>query len=311
MNTTGRISQRKINTAASTLPEIGRIKIGEKTTNASGKEYPRALDYFRPTGQFAQVFQTIYGNNPKKLSVAFISDNLTEVCNERYECWKAGKRWGWGDGNEFTVWDTTKRAYVECSAEDARVKALPWDLMLTLRFVLLEMKGIMGYWTFQTKAQKTTIPSIVQAFDFVREKAGTIIGFPFNLLVEKKTGYSPEDPKTYPVVTLVPNFSQESIEMISDYLEQGGNVNKITTAMIEQKKVLQIEAPKQNSAPTTPAITDKYSTVTNDIELIYELIDTATDANSLKTFYKANNKFFKSNPEAEQRLIAKGESLKS
>lgn len=249
MITTGRISQRKINTAASTLPEIGKIKIGEKGKNAAGVEYPKSLDYFRATGQFAQSFQTIYGNTPRKLSVVFISDNLAEVCNERYECWIKGKRWGWGDGTNFTVWDSAKKEYVETLAEDPKVKALkPWDLYLTLRFVLLEMKGIMGYWTFQTKAKKTTIPSVVQAFDFVRERAGTIIGFPFNLIVEKKTGYSPEDPKTYPVVSLVPNFSQESIEMVSQYLEQGGNVNKITTAMIEQKKVLQI-GNGQASAP--------------------------------------------------------------
>lgn len=314
MQATGRVSQRKVNTAASTLPEIGKIKIGEKATNSSGKEYPRALDYFKPTGQFSQAFQGIYGNTPKKLSVCFISDNLGEVCNERYECWIKGKRWGWGDGTNFTVWDN--KAYVECDANDPKVTKLqPWDLYLTLRFVLLEMKGIMGYWTFQTKAQKTTIPSIVQAFDFVRERAGTIIGFPFNLLVEKKTGYSPEDPKSYPMVTLVPNFSQESIEMVSQYLEQGGNVNKITTAMIEQKKVLQIE-----SAPTTtqpakaalqaPTFDNRYKTATNDAELVYELIDTAPDGEHLKAFYSANINFFKTNPEAEKRLINKGEALK-
>ncbi len=65
MELTGRISQRKTVTAASTLPEIGRIKIGEKVKNASGTEYPKALDYFRATGTFAQLFQTIYGDTPK------------------------------------------------------------------------------------------------------------------------------------------------------------------------------------------------------------------------------------------------------
>jgi hypothetical protein len=240
----GRIAQRKAQVSASTLPEIGKIKIGEKAKSTSGTEYPKSLDYFKPTGQFAQAFQNIYGQQPRKLSICFISDNIVEVCNERYECWNKGKRYGYGDGVSFTIWDG--KEYVQTTAEDERVKKLsPWDLMLTLRFVLLEMKGVMGYWTFSTKAKATTIPSIVQSFDFIRQRAGTIIGFPFNLIVEKKTGYNPGEAKNYPVVTLVPNFSQESIDMVSQYIDAGGNVNKLTSTMIEQKKIILLDQPKQ------------------------------------------------------------------
>lgn len=239
MTQPGRISQRKNSTAASTLPEIGKIKIGEKTKNAAGVEYPKALDYFRPTGNFAALFNQLYGTKPTKLSVCFISDNLEEVCNERYESWVKGKRWGWGDGNIFTVYDETSKTYVKnVPAADPRIKALKWDIILTLRFVLLEMKGVLGYWTFATKAKATTIPSVVKSFDFVTSRAGTIIGFPFNLIVEKKTGYNPGEARNYPVVTLVPNFSQESIDMVAGYLEAGGELNKLTTAMINQQQLL-------------------------------------------------------------------------
>lgn len=245
-NQQGRIQSRRNESAASTLPEIGKVKIGIKNPD---KGYPMSLDYFRPTGNFANEFTNKYGDKPTRLSVCFISDNLQEVCNERYEAWVKGKRWGFGDGTVFTVWDAQadggKGAYVnDVPAADPRVKALKWDIMLTLRFVLLELKGIMGYWSFQTKAKATTIPSVVKAFDYVRERAGTIVGFPFSLLVEKKTGYSPGEAKNYPVVTLVPNFSEDAIELVNSYLEAGGNVNKLTTAMIQQKAVLQIEAPK-------------------------------------------------------------------
>lgn len=239
---TGRIQSRKTESAASTLPEIGKIKIGEKAMSQGGKEYPRSLDYFKPTGNFANEFTNKYGDKPTKLSVCFVSDNLNEVCNERFESWVKGKRWGWGDGTAFSVWDETvgdKGSYVHgLHAADPRVKKLKWDVMLTLRFVLLELKGIMGYWRFETKAKETTIPSVVKAFDFVRERAGTIVGFPFNLIVERKTGYNPGEAKNYPVVTLVPNFSQDSIDMVSQYLEAGGNINKLTTAMISQQNLL-------------------------------------------------------------------------
>lgn len=240
---TGRIQSRKTESAASTLPEIGKIKIGEKAMSKTGTEYPRSLDYFKPTGNFANEFTNKYGDKPTKLSVCFVSDNLGEVCNERFESWVKGKRWGWGDGTTFSVWDETandnKGMYMHgLPADDPRVKKLKWDVMLTLRFVLLELKGIMGYWRFETKAKATTIPSVVKAFDFVRERAGTIVGFPFNIIIEKKTGYNPGEAKNYPVVTLVPNFSQDSIDMVSQYLEAGGSINKLTTAMISQQKLL-------------------------------------------------------------------------
>lgn len=246
---TGRIQSRKSESAASTLPEIGKVKIGEKAMSQGGKEYPKSLDYFKPTGNFANEFTMKYGDKPTKLSVCFISDDLNEVCNERYESWVGGKRWGWGDGTTFTIWDKTskegKGAYIPgLPGDDPRVKGLKWDIMLTLRFVLLELKGIMGYWRFETKAKATTIPSVVKAFDFVRERAGTIIGFPFNLVIERKIGYNPGEAKSYPVVTLVPNFSQDAIEMVSQYLEAGGNVHKLTTAMIKQKEIL-AENPKE------------------------------------------------------------------
>lgn len=250
-NQTGRITKRKDVIGASVLPEIGKIKIGEKKTSAKGTQYPAALDYFRPTGTFANEFTKLFGAQPRKLNISFISDDINEVCNQRFECWTDGKRWGFGDGETFTVFDRTlgdkdkdgkpKGAYAEnIPASDPRVKALKWDEMLTLRFVLLEMKGIMGYWRFETKAKTVTIPSVIKSFDFVKERAGSIIGFPFSLIIEKKTGYSPGEPRSYPMVTLVPNFTDDTMAMVSEYINAGGNMNKVTTKIIEQAAVLEL-----------------------------------------------------------------------
>jgi hypothetical protein len=244
---TGRISKRKDVNTASSLPEIGKIKIGEKKTNSAGKEYPSALDYFRPTGTFANEFTKLFGQKPKELKVAFISNELSEVCNQRFECWENGKRWGYSDGENYTVWDKTangnKGAYREILADTPENQALiksvgKWDEMLTLRFVLLEMKGIMGYWRFETKAKAVTIPSIIKSFDLVKERAGSIIGFPFSLMIEKKIGYNPGEAKSYPVVSLVPNFTEDTLEMVRQYIDMGGNMNRITTKMIEQEQLL-------------------------------------------------------------------------
>lgn len=241
---TGRIKASKAVNNASTLPEIGKIKIGIKALSSKGTEYPKAIDYFRATGNFANEYTKLFGDKPKSLQVAFISDNLSEVCNEQYESWEKGKRFGYGDGETFCVWDNDR--YVnDLPAIDPRVKALKWEKTLTLRFVLLKMTGVLGYWSFSTKAKEVTIPSIIKSFDLVKERAGTIVGFPFNLMIEMKKSYSPGETRTYPVVSLIPSFTEENIEAVRAYVESGGQLNRITTKMIEsgaigQGKVLEI-----------------------------------------------------------------------
>lgn len=237
---TGRIKVAKAQNNASTLPEIGKIKIGIKAMSQGGKEYPKAIDYFRPTGNFANEFTKLFGEKPKSLHIAFISDNLNEVCNEQFESWVSGKRYGYGNGESFIIWDKEEAKYIfDVPATDPRVKALKWDRTLTLRFVLLKMKGILGYWTFTTKAKEVTIPSIIKSFDLVRERAGTIIGFPFNLMVDLKKSYSPGEARTYPAVSLIPNFTEESIEAVRAYVESGGEMSRITTRMIESGAITQ------------------------------------------------------------------------
>ena len=237
----GRISSGGVQ-QGSTLPEIGRIKVGEKRVTAKGKEIPTSLDYFRATGKFANQFTSLMGEKPNELHIAFVSNNIEEVCNERFEAWDKGKRWGYGNGVTFSIWDAATESYVhDVPKDDPRVKAIKgWSRMLTLRFVLLKMKGVLGYWTFETKAKETTIPSIVKAFDMVLERSGSIIGFPFSLTVEKVQSYSPGAARNYPIVKLIPNFTEETIEQVRAYVEAGGELNRLTTNMITSGSLLQL-----------------------------------------------------------------------
>lgn len=237
----GRISTGNVQ-QGSTLPEIGRIKVGMKTDRG----FPTSLDYFRASGKFANQFAALFGDKPNELHIAFVSNDISEVCNEQFEAWDKGKRFGWGDGETFSVWNPTggaegKGGYEHnLTKDDPKVKALGklWARTLTLRFVLLKMTGVLGYWTFQTKAKETTIPSIVKAFDMVMERSGSIIGFPFSLTVDKVQSYSPGAARNYPIVKLVPNFTEETIEQVRAYVEAGGELSRLTTNMITSGAIL-------------------------------------------------------------------------
>lgn len=241
---TGRIKTNKLQRSAMPLPEAGRIKIGDKkVSDKSGKEYPVSLDYFRATGTFANHFHKVFGDKPDKITIVFISDDITASCNEEFACWENGKRWGYGDGENFTVWDSRggdngKGGYVQVTKDSPLLKGKQWDRMLTLRFVIPEMQGILGHWVFSTKASKTTIPSIVEAFDFVKERVGTVAGVPFELVVEKTKGYSPGEAKQYSKVKLVPCFSEQYMEKVRSFLAQGKSLTELAPLMVSEAKLL-------------------------------------------------------------------------
>lgn len=250
---TGRIKSDKLEQrSAMPLPEAGRIKIGDKKkSEKSGKDYPVSLDYFRATGTFANHFHKLFGDKPDKITIVFISDDLASSCNEEFACWENGKRWGYGDGENFTVWDSTKKDYVQVSKDSPLLKGKQWDIMLTLRFVIPELKGILGHWVFTTKGSKTTIPSIVQSFDFIKERVGTVAGVPFELVVEKSKGYSPGEARQYSKVKLVPIFSEEYMEKVRSFLQSGKSLAAIAPLMVSESKLLAAS----NEANDVPAIT--------------------------------------------------------
>ncbi len=60
------------------LPRIGKIKTGEKAISKGGKEYPRAIDYFRfdiDDEKLMEVAKKLYGDQPKVLDITFPFDD--------------------------------------------------------------------------------------------------------------------------------------------------------------------------------------------------------------------------------------------
>jgi len=195
---------------------IGKIRVGEKREK-NGKEFPVSLDYFKASGDYASKFESTF-NKPKKLEILFLSDDISDVCSQRFELWKGKKLYGYGDGEQFRLWDKTKEEYklftisqypdiMEAAAKKAESE---WTEILTLRFLLTEFKAALGVWQLDTHGAKSSIKEIISTFDFVKEKRGSVVGIPFDLIVEKVTSKKPDSKSIYPVIRIIPKGQQVS-----------------------------------------------------------------------------------------------------
>lgn len=234
------------------VPVIGKIKCGEKAKNAQGTEYPRSLDYFRATGDYAPMFHKVFGAQPKKIEVIFLSNNIEDICNERYELRdSAGKLYGYGDGATFFVYDKEKDKLVERIPNDPQEfmqkceqqLGKKWQITLTINFLIPAIKGVFGTWQFVTKAEKSTIPTIVGTIDKVRDMAGTIVNIPFDLIVDKVTSQKPGSKSSYPVVKLIANVSSENLEKIQELMQN--NPSALAGKLTEEKIENALGYPKQ------------------------------------------------------------------
>lgn len=217
---------------------IGKIKCGEKAIGSNGKEYSRSLDYFIAKGSYCTHFNDAYPTAPNKIELIFTSDDINYSCPERYELRdKKGHLFGRGNGESFEVWSGKEEKYVlihladmpdvkEVSAKKAE-SLKGWERVLTLRFILPKIRGIMGAWEFSTKADKGSIDSIRDTFDMVQQQAGTVQRIPFDLTIEKHTSQKPDSKSSYPIIRLIPNISDQNMMLVSKFLNNGGSLKGI------------------------------------------------------------------------------------
>lgn len=203
------------------FPIVGRIKAGMK----SEKGYPMSLDHFIATGPYAPLFTQAYGENPSTIQIVFPSDDAELVCREEYVLRdNAGKLVSTGDGEDFKVYSEKTKAYktITVSEQPDIMDMLSnhykqkWLVTLTLNFIIPLVRGIMGCWQFQTKGVASSVPQVRDAFDAMLEQNGHASGVIFDLSVKMHTSQKPNTASKYPVVTLVPNESEENLRMVRD-----------------------------------------------------------------------------------------------
>jgi len=220
------------------LPRIGSLKIGIK--NAKG--YPQSVDYFIPQGKYAGLFTEAYGERPQTIQIVFPADDPGLVCSERYEYRDdSGALIAFGDGVSFSVWDGKK--YETLLIDDypnlmdsvahrypnrqARSGGDGWAVTLTLTFIAPLVRGVAGVWTFSTKGSASTIPTVRNTFDAVKEQRGFCKGIIFDLDVKFAKSQKPNAMSRYPVVTLVPNESPQNITKVKNALDGENTAQKV------------------------------------------------------------------------------------
>lgn len=209
----GRIYRPESGDAMLELPEVGRLHIGMK----SEKGYPMSIDWFRPTGKYADLFKSACGEKPQTIQVIFPDDSPEKVCNERYEYRdNAGALVARGDGRTFEVWDGKKYAPFDLDKYPDLMERIAakyptkegmnaWKVALTLRFIVPAVRGIVGVWQFSTKGVASSVKNIRNSFDGVQMIRGTVTQTVFDLSVQFAKSNKPGVNSRYPVVSMIAN----------------------------------------------------------------------------------------------------------
>lgn len=213
------------------LPRVGTIKVGIKAVARNGKEYPQSVDYFVAGGKYAGLFAKAYGDKPQTIQIVFPADDPALVCNERYEYRDDdGRLIAYGDGESFFVWDgriyapfstgkypdIMKKIAAKHPNRNARSGGGGWDATLTVTFMLPLVRGIAGVWQFVSKGTASTIPNIRDAFDKMLTINGRVAGVIWDMTVKFATSQKPGDKSRYPVVTIIPNESEDNLRAVTE-----------------------------------------------------------------------------------------------
>lgn len=210
------------------LPRIGNIRIGEKAIAKSGKEYPKATDYFICKSEnklIEQAFNSVYGEAPKRIDIFFTSENDVEQQYEMRDT--GGKLIAKGDGSSFIFYEKGQKdgeveekiygqdvidnmggieEFLKRSAAKYKSK---WDKVLRLNFVVLGMSQYLGSFKFETKAE--TANGIIESLQVVEKMSGGISKVVFEMSVKMHTSQKSGESKKYPVVSLVAKATTERL----------------------------------------------------------------------------------------------------
>jgi len=173
-------------------PRVGKLRLGVKATSQSGKEYPKAVDYFVihednvTDPAMVEAFRARFGDQPRELPIVLPSNTEEHVFPQYLKCYRAGVGlWCRGDGERaLRLNDDGKGMHErECPCELLEQKKC--RQMATLNFLIPELPGV-GVWQLTTSSTNSII-NLNSAIRFIMSvTGGRIAGLPLKLRVVPK-----------------------------------------------------------------------------------------------------------------------------
>lgn len=192
------------------LPRLGKIRLGEKALAQSGKEYPKAVDYFICPPEV----QKVYGEKPRVLDIMFPVDDPNVFFSQWYK--RYGKTTGLlckGDGETAITYidpetgekladDEGKMVEIECTPEECEWYRLKHCRRLAnLQFLLPKVPGL-GVFQIDTTSFYSII-NINSALDMIRAVAGRVHMLPLQLVLKPQEVTPDGRKKTVYIMDLV------------------------------------------------------------------------------------------------------------
>lgn len=174
------------------IPRLGKIRLGVRTENSKGTEYPKAVDFFVCPPEV----RAVYGDKPKKLNIFFVSDDVNEIFPQWYK--KYGKSTGLvckGDGVTALAVNPQTGTFeeVECTGRDCKYYGKDCRHVGNLYFMI---KNVPRFGVYQLDTSSVnTILNINGGLEFAKNLTkGTLKLVPFVLSVVPQE-VSPEGKK--------------------------------------------------------------------------------------------------------------------
>jgi len=199
---------------------LGKVRLGIKTKNQKGTEYPKAVDYFVCPPEV----QAIYGEKPKALDIIFPVELWPE---QWYKAYSASRGLICkGDGKKAVAlidpatgkFATKDSPSAEMSEAVCDPEACPLyekkqcHRIMNLQFIIPKVKAL-GVWQLDTGSVNSII-NINSSLDLIKGITGRIAMIPMKLVVEPQDAQVEGKKKTIHVLKLVVEHSfNELVEL--------------------------------------------------------------------------------------------------
>lgn len=192
------------------IPRLGKIRLGIKKTNANGKEYPVATDYFvlpKDHPNYPDLVNA-YGEFPKSLNILIPTEDEEKWCSQYYRCYSRSRGLVCkGDGETATrmvakgtdqlAWKDAKEVEMKdiaCTGRECEIYMKKnCNEIMNMQFMLPEIPGL-GVWQIDTTSINS-IRNINSAAELIQLIYHKIAMIPLTLTLEPREVNNPDDGK--------------------------------------------------------------------------------------------------------------------